>query len=107
MSWPKTAIPRSCLPAYSLKALLTHLHISCTTHSSSHGRVFNRSNPPTSARASPGCDDEDVVTVSAHSPLCVSTGRQGRLHSIPSIYDNALVLPQPRLPTHRARSTRS
>jgi hypothetical protein len=42
MSWPKTAIPRSCLPACSLKALLTHLHISCTTPSSSLGWAFNR-----------------------------------------------------------------
>jgi hypothetical protein len=68
---------------------------------------LHRSNPPAPVRASPGCDDEGVVTVSAHSPLFVCTGRQGRSHSIPSIYDNALVLPQPRLPIHRARSTRS
>jgi hypothetical protein len=99
-----------------LKALLTHLQISCTTHSSSLGWAFNRVElvVRSGARSSvistllagrehpPGFDDEGVVTISA-----LSTGRQGRSHSIPSIYDNALVLPQPRLPTHRERSTRS
>jgi hypothetical protein len=46
-------------------------------------------------------------SISAHFPWFVSTGRQGRSHFIPSIYDNALVLLQPRLPTHRERPTRS
>jgi hypothetical protein len=40
-----------------------------------------------------GSDDKGVVTISAHFPLFVGTGRQGRSHFIPSIYDNALVLP--------------
>jgi hypothetical protein len=41
-SWPKAAILMNSMPACSLKALLTHLHASCTTHSTSHGRAFNR-----------------------------------------------------------------
>ena len=61
----------------------------------------------TPAKHHRGFDEQGVVTISAHFPWFVSTGRQGRSHSIPSIYDNALVLPQPRLPTHRERSTRS
>src|SRR5688500_11309033 len=40
-SWPKTAILMNSMPACSLKALLTKLHASCTTHSSSHGKAFH------------------------------------------------------------------
>jgi hypothetical protein len=41
-SWPKTAILMSSMPACSLKELLTHLHANSATHSTSHGRAFNR-----------------------------------------------------------------
>jgi len=38
----KVTVLMNSMPACSLKTLLTHLHASCTTHSTSHGRAFNR-----------------------------------------------------------------
>jgi hypothetical protein len=38
----KVTVLMNSMPACSLKALLTHLHASCTTHSTSHGRASSR-----------------------------------------------------------------
>jgi hypothetical protein len=41
----QATVLRNSMPACSSKGLLTHLHASCPTHSTSHGRVFNDLSP--------------------------------------------------------------
>jgi hypothetical protein len=66
---PTVTILMSFTPASSLKRLLSHLHPSCTRHSTSHRRAYHRADRAAVVMASittRGSDEEGVVREIAH-----------------------------------------
>src|SRR5215207_7003359 len=70
------------MPACSWKALLTHFPASYTTHSSSHGRAFNRAETNSRCRRSGIVDLVDTAggTQTGHIPD-IHSGGKGTAHS--------------------------